>query len=44
MKKMRRFMTIGLILLMVVAMAGCGEQNDTVEEENIQCGLYLLDM
>ncbi len=39
MKKMRRFMTIGLILLMVVAMAGCGEQNDTVEEENIQCGI-----
>lgn len=39
MKKMRRLMSLGLLLAMVFTMAGCGWQNDTAEDENIQCGI-----
>ena len=36
---MRRLMSLGLLLAVVFTMAGCGGQNDTAEDENIQCGI-----
>ena len=39
MKKMRRLMSLGLLLAMVFTMAGCGGQNDPAEDENIRCGI-----
>lgn len=39
MKKMRRIVSIGMLLVMVLTMAGCGGQNDTAGEKNIQCGI-----
>lgn len=39
MKKTRRLISIGMLLVMVLTMAGCGGQNNTAEEEDIQCGI-----
>lgn len=39
MKKALRIIGIGMLLAMVLTMAGCGGPSNTTEEENIQCGI-----
>ncbi len=39
MKKICKIITAVMILMMVFAVAGCGSQNDSAEDENIQCGI-----
>ena len=39
MKKMRRFMSLGLLLAMIFTMAGCSGQSNTAEDEDILCGI-----
>ena len=39
MKIMYRLMSVGLILVMIFTLAGCGGQKKTAEDENIQCGI-----
>lgn len=39
MRKMRKLISLGLLLTLVFTMAGCSGQNDTAGDENIQCGI-----
>ncbi len=39
MKKIGRFFSLGLLLAMVLTMAGCSGPNDAAEDANIQCGI-----
>lgn len=39
MKKTLRIISIGMLLVMALTMAGCGGQSNVAEKENIQCGI-----